>query len=317
MEETTMVSVICCAYNQEKYIEYALKSFIMQKTDFAYEVLVSDDASTDRTAEIIRRYEQRYPEIIRGVYFQENQYSKGNDPDVILYGMARGKYIAICEGDDYWTSEEKLQKQVDALEKHPECDMCAHTASMVRADDGQEIRTIAPMKEEGILTAEKVITGGGNYIATNSLLFRTAMLEAPAGFAVKFSIDYALQIMGALRGGIWYLTENMSAYRRGAENSWTLDMQKDQDKMVRHIRTMTDMLKMADEDTDHRYSECFQEARHKYDFQLAGYERNVKAVYSKEFADLRKELSGKERTILFLKCFAPWTLKLWQRMRDH
>ena len=312
-----MVSVICTAYNQEKYIEDALKGFVMQKTNFPFEVLISDDASTDGTADIIRRYEKEYPDIFKPVYFTENQYSKGNSPYITLFSRVQGKYIAICEGDDYWTSENKLQKQFDALETHTECDMSAHSALMVRASDRKIIGKVEPMQEDGILSMEKVILGGGNFIATNSLFYRAELQKKPARFATKYTIDYAIQMHGAMRGGICYLAENMSSYRRGAESSWTLYMEKNQDVMIKHLRMMLDMLDMADEDTEHRFSESFSQARRKYDFMLANYERDTKKVYSREFADLRKELSSKKQLILFLKCYAPWTLRIWQKTRGH
>ena len=120
-----------------------------------------------------------------------------------------------------------------------------------------------------------------------------------------------------MRGGIWYLSETMSAYRRGAENSWTLYMEKNQEVMIRHIRMMIDMLKMAEEDTEYHFSDSFKQARHNYEFQVAGYERNAKVVYSREYADLRKNLTHKNQLILFLKCFAPWSLRVWQKLQGH
>lgn len=312
-----MVSVICCAYNQEIYIEDALKGFVTQKTSFLFEVLVSDDASTDGTADIIRSYEERYPELIKPVYFTENQYSKGKSPYITLWNKARGKYLAICEGDDYWTSEDKLQKQFDAMEAHPECDMCAHSAYMVKASDKSVISKIEPRQGDGILTMEQVIIGGGNFIATNSLFYRAELLHAPARFAARYCIDYALQMHGAMRGGIWYLSETLSAYRRGAEQSWTLRMEKNQAVMIRHIHMMMDMLEMADEDTGHKFSESFRQALRKYEFQLAGMERKAKIVYSRDFSDLRKALPAKKQLILFLQCYSPWLLKLWQKTCGH
>ena len=100
--EEILVSIFCTAYNHEKYIAAALQGFVEQKTTFRFEVLVHDDASLDRTADIIREYEKNYPEIIRAIYQTENQYSQ--DPGVVgdlLDEMARGKYVALCEGDDY------------------------------------------------------------------------------------------------------------------------------------------------------------------------------------------------------------------------
>lgn len=117
-----MVSVICTAYNHEKYIVKCLDGFINQKTNFKFEVLINDDASTDNTAKIIREYETMYPDIIKPFYQEKNLYSqKIPITKSILFPNCRGKYIALCEGDDYWTDENKLQSQFDALENNPSC----------------------------------------------------------------------------------------------------------------------------------------------------------------------------------------------------
>lgn len=116
-----IVSIICLAYNHAQYIKSTLDGFVMQKTDFPIEVLIHDDASTDETADIIREYEKKYPAIIKPIYQKENQYSKKVPIGVTyIYPKVKGKYIALCEGDDYWTDPLKLQKQVDFLESHPD-----------------------------------------------------------------------------------------------------------------------------------------------------------------------------------------------------
>ena len=124
--EIPLVSVCCITYNHEPYIVQALNGFLMQKTSFPFEVLIHDDASTDRTADIIREYEKKFPKIIKPIYQKENQYSKGNRAILVsfVYPRAKGKYIALCEGDDYWIDENKLQMQVDFLENNPEYGMC-------------------------------------------------------------------------------------------------------------------------------------------------------------------------------------------------
>ena len=121
--DTPLVSVKCMTYNHEKYISQALDGFLMQKTNFPFEVLVHDDASTDKTADIIRKYEKKFPKIVKPIYETENQYSKGTHHTKINT-MLRGKYIALCEGDDYWIDPLKLQKQIDFLETHPAYGMC-------------------------------------------------------------------------------------------------------------------------------------------------------------------------------------------------
>ena len=119
-EPKVMVSIICNVYNHEKYVREALESFVMQKTDFAYEVLVHDDASTDHSADIIREYEKQYPDIMKPIYQTVNQYSKCSITRTYQVPRAKGKYIAFCEGDDFWNDPYKLQKQFDEMEKHPD-----------------------------------------------------------------------------------------------------------------------------------------------------------------------------------------------------
>ena len=124
-EKTPIVSIKCLAYNHEKYIAQALDGFLMQQTTFPFEVIVHDDASTDNTANIIREYENKYPQIIKPIYQVENQYSKpGVSVNSFIYPKLMGKYIATCEGDDYWIDENKLQMQVEFLEKNPKYGMC-------------------------------------------------------------------------------------------------------------------------------------------------------------------------------------------------
>jgi glycosyltransferase involved in cell wall biosynthesis len=104
-----------------------MDGFMMQKTAFPYEALIHEDASTDKTADIIREYEAQYPDIIKPIYQAENQYSKGIRISVTYqFPRAKGKYIALCEGDDYWTDPDKLQKQIDFLEAHPDYNLCSH-----------------------------------------------------------------------------------------------------------------------------------------------------------------------------------------------
>ena len=126
MNDEIIVSIICNTYNHEKYIEQAIQGFIKQQTEFNYEILIHDDASTDNTVKIIKKYEDRYPEIIKPIYQQKNQYSIDfNNILQIQFQRAKGKYIAFCEGDDFWIDIRKLSKQVHVLNHHPELDLCS------------------------------------------------------------------------------------------------------------------------------------------------------------------------------------------------
>lgn len=129
--EQPIVTVWCLAYNQKDFIRDALEGFVMQKTTFPFEVIVHDDASTDGTTAIVQEYARRYPDIIKPVIETENQWQKGGLKHIINVmneNYRNGKYIAFCEGDDYWTAPQKLQQQVDFLESHAEYSMCFHSA---------------------------------------------------------------------------------------------------------------------------------------------------------------------------------------------
>lgn len=128
--QVPLLSIICLAYNHAAFIRETLEGFLRQETDFPFEVIVHDDASTDGTAAIIADYAARYPSVIRPIYQRENQYQKGVPFSTALFAQAAGKYIAYCEGDDYWTDPQKLQIQVDFLEAHRDYVMTYHDAFM-------------------------------------------------------------------------------------------------------------------------------------------------------------------------------------------
>lgn len=133
-----IVSICCLSYNHGPYIANSLNGFMKQKTRFPFEVLIHDDASTDQTTDIIKKYERDYPDIVKPIYQSENQWSKGARAISVTHNFprAKGKYIAICEGDDYWTDPHKLQKQVDFLESHPEYVLCC--GGFTSVNDGKE-----------------------------------------------------------------------------------------------------------------------------------------------------------------------------------
>ncbi len=245
-----MVTVICLAYNHAPYIRDALEGFVSQQTTFPFEVLIHDDASTDGTADIIREYAARYPEIIRPVFQQRNRHSEGAAiARDFLFPLVRGRYVALCEGDDYWTDPHKLQKQVDALEAHPEVDICAHRARKIKGDKtaGYE----GPGRRNRIYPASRVIWGGGTFVATCSLLVRREVYLADTPMRRLFFYDYTLQIQGSLRGGMLYLADCMAVYRRGVPGSWS-SRHKGANKTAHHPAVKR-MLRALDAYTEGRW----------------------------------------------------------------
>lgn len=160
-----LVSISCITYNHVQYIRQCLDGFLMQQTNFAFEVLIHDDCSTDGTTEIIKEYELMYPDIIKPIYEKENQYQQGKPSGSVVWNFprAQGKYIAMCEGDDYWIDSLKLQKQVDFLDANPEYSFCCHRFSIYKQDCKQWLSEYA----------DSFYTDGKNLEITLDLFFKT------------------------------------------------------------------------------------------------------------------------------------------------
>lgn len=312
MHKEIAISVICNAYNHEAYIAQCIEGIVMQKTNFLFEVLIHDDASTDQTANIIRMYEKKYPELIKPIYQTENQYSRGG-VGRFQYPRVKGKYIALCEGDDYWTDPLKLQKQYDALEANPGIDICAHAAVMVNGTNGKKIMMMQPDKRNTILPVENVIRGGGGYVATNSLVYRTELLENLPPFRQKCGLDYAVQIHGSLRGGMLYLNDSMSVYRFQTAGSWTSSIQQSKEKRNKVNRKVLEMLQQVDIDTQGRYHVAIQD-RIRYN-EVSGND-DYRRQLAKENRKCYLLKPSFERRRIFIKACFPRMYRLWKQLRS-
>ena len=255
-----MVSVVCVTYNHAAFIRDALDGFVAQQAPWRFEVLVHDDASTDGTAEIVREYESRYPDLIRGIYQTRNQFSRGvNITRTFLHPLIRGRYVALCEGDDYWTDPHKLEKQVAALEAHPGVDICAHRA--LRIKGGKARGHVAPALRDRLIPAERVILGGGSFVPTASLLCRRDAYLLQTPMREILANDYSLQIQCALRGGMYYLHDCMSVYRKDAPESWS-NLHRHRSSAFRQRRR--EMLEALDAYTEGRYHHVIRRRLRRY-----------------------------------------------------
>lgn len=256
MREEPLVSICCITYNHEPYIRDAIEGFLLQETDFPLEILIHDDASTDKTAEIIREYEQKHPDIIRPIYQTENQYSKSVKPNPVYnFPRARGKYIALCEGDDYWTDPKKLQKQMDTMESNPECTMSAHAVKIKYEGRNRASGLLRPKGKNSVLTIEEIILGGGGYLATNSLMFKKNIIKNLPRFYLEAPVgDTPLILLCAAEGSVYYIDECMSVYRTNVPGSWSERVLKDRDKSKEHLIKMLQMYEQFDVYTKQKYS---------------------------------------------------------------
>ena len=219
-----LVSISCLTYQHAHYIAKAIDGFLMQKTTFSIEILIHDDASTDNTANIIREYEAKYPEIIKPIYETENQWLKGKRGSAIFnFPRARGKYIALCEGDDYWTDPYKLQKQVDFLENNPEFVMSFHRVKVLRGSEFFDDYITKERIPKGRDTFDTYDLSFGNFIHTVSVVFRNVKgAYVDNKVLIKSSIgDYVLYLYLSLHGKIKLLNDCMGVYRVHAGGIWS------------------------------------------------------------------------------------------------
>jgi glycosyltransferase involved in cell wall biosynthesis len=214
------VSVLCQAFNHSKFIEQCLSGILMQKTDFLVEVLVHDDASTDNTADIIREFEVRFPGVVKPIYQAVNQFSQNKKVfSRIQLPRANGKYVAICEGDDYWTDPFKLQKQVDFLEAHEDFAICHHNLNVIYDESTKESHFANSPDQKEVTTIEDLAYG--NYIYTASCVFRNRLFdEFPDWFSKCTIADYPFHMLNARYGKIKYFPEVMAVYNVHKGGVW-------------------------------------------------------------------------------------------------
>ncbi len=262
-----IVSIVCITYNHEGYIADAIESFLAQRTDFKYEILIHDDASTDGTARIIRKYAEQYSDIIKPIFQKENQYSKGAKVSDYLLERAVGKYIAVCEGDDYWISLNKLQKQVDYLDRNPECSVCVHAALRVSPNKKRKIRQSRPNMGNKVFTVEEVIEREGGLFPTASFVYRRELAISRPAFYYNSPVgDYPLIVFLALQGSVYYLDERLSAYRVNVKGSWTDRLSRDRPKMADVYLRRCNMLDELNRYTGKKYENSIRKTKHKNQF---------------------------------------------------
>lgn len=243
------VCVKCMTYNQSNYITAAMNGFTMQQTTFPYVCCIVDDSSTDGEKEVIKQYLQdnfdlENKSVVRNeetddyiltfaqhkvnkncyfavLYLKYNHYGKKSKLPYYEEWQNSAKYIAICEGDDYWIDEQKLQIQVDYMDIHPECTMTCNRSKLFSVKDGKYIGEQYCRKGDGLLNPIDVINRTGLYISTCSIVYRPFIKVNYPGYCVKCKVgDYPLQIMAAMKGNIYYFDDVMSVYRVNNPSSW-------------------------------------------------------------------------------------------------
>lgn len=299
------VSVACVVYNQEKYIKDCLDSLVCQITDFDYEIIVHDDASTDATPDIIRQYEKKYPKLIKPVYEEENLYSK--DPGKLrdlVYSKMTGKYFAFVEGDDYWCDNRKLQKQFDALERHKDCTMCAHKTARIR-EDGSQIHSIigtnrfSPGRISGDAYIKGYFTDGEAFQTSSYFIKRDIILSMPLSIRNAFYVgDIPMLLWSMVNGNMYYIDSVSSCYRVMSENS-TNQALRNKEYAVMRLRKSIEGNMAFDQLTGHKYWEYM---KHEVMIKKAQvYFADRKLLPESEMKGILAELGWKEKVTARIK----------------
>lgn len=244
------VSVLCTAYNHEQYIRRCLDGFVSQKTNFQFEVLVNDDNSSDNTARIIEEYVRKYPNIIKAFLQKENQFSKKvRINDDILYPHAKGKYIALCEGDDYWIDCNKLQKQYDYMESNLNCSMVLHNTYKHDISGKKSDKMFNTWKDIHVLSDEEIFFGW--HVHTSSYFFRRNCALIPDCARNFWSGDYARLVWASFFGIVVALPEVMSVYNYGISSGVTMrNLSSSYDKGIEREKARVQMLRDVNSLTD-------------------------------------------------------------------
>lgn len=337
-----IVRAHCATYNHSAYITDTMNGFVMQQTDFPFVCTIMDDASTDGEQDVIRRFVEEnfdlqdasvayekdadYGHILfaqhktnKNCYFavillKENHYSQRKSKAAYLTEWMDTKYIAFCEGDDYWTDPHKLQKQVEYMEAHPNCTLCCSDALIL---DSKEVLSWKRYVSDCAVPVEDVIVGGGMWLQTVTFVYRVGLWSEYPDCCRKCHVgDYPLAIWAALNGDVYYFSDVTAVYRHKSEGSWTsrIELLSARDQ-IKGWRSEVDMLKGLDEWSKGRYNDAFNQRIRDYLWYLIEDYRKDSKLLWKEFSNERRTLSKSQRLKWFGYAYTPWFFSVKRKVR--
>ena len=315
-KEQIVVSIFCPTFNHENTISVAIESFISQETNFPFEIIIVDDKSNDKTVSLIKQYQEKYPNIIKTIFQKENKYSKNENLFRNYFLMnAKGKYLAICDGDDYWCDSFKLQKQVDFLEANLEFSGCTHNTKVLRENmNANKEEFIVNNNQKDIFTINDYVRGE-IYFHTSSVLYRLGNNKEKILELLSFYRgDWFLSMVFASFGPIKYLDEVMSVYRIHDKGVWS--ELSAQEQVMKNL----DAILKINKAFDYAYEENFMQLFARV-FITSKIDKSI-ANLSKLFDSLSKEELVK--IIFYIEQYTKkqeehiaYEKELWQQREDH
>jgi len=305
LEETNkkmnlMVSINCITFNHEKYISKSIDSFLSQVTNFEFEILIGEDCSTDNTRKIVEEYVYKFPNKIKLITSNKNVGMIKNFERV--KENSKGKYIAICEGDDYWTDPYKLQKQVNFMEENPECSMCYHAAEIIDARNNNRLGFTRPYNKTFILPSEKLFIGGGHICPTASILYiRKLMIKPPNFYYESPVVDHALALVLSNQGKVGYIDQVMSVRNLWVPGSWNTEFQNEQtkNKKITHLNKMIKVLDDFNEYSVEKWRNDVNKNLYSWKVELYILRGNTKPLKNEEIKKIFKKLNKKQQLKIY------------------
>ncbi|MDK0896073.1 glycosyltransferase [Clostridium perfringens] len=311
-----LVSINCITYNHEKYISEALESFMMQKTNFDFEIIVSDDFSTDNTVEVVKKFQKKYPNKIRLIEGEKNIGARQNG--MRAHNNSLGKYVAICEGDDYWTDCNKLQKQINYMEKNRDCSMVFHNAEKINDKT---------KKSEGFminknLNSKKILIKDFfdlQFIPTASILYKKELKDnMPSWYMDAITGDFPFNLILIANSYAYYMNDVMSVYRVGNSESmmgkWK-SRSNNLDFQINHAQGYLDILKNFNEFSNFKYDSVIKEEIKNREFEILIAKGNLREIKSEKYKENYKKMSMKSKLKTFIISVNPRLFEMLGKIR--
>ncbi|WP_221388193.1 glycosyltransferase [Clostridium perfringens] len=311
-----LVSINCITYNHEKYIGEALESFMMQKTNFDFEIIVSDDFSTDNTVEVVKKFQKKYPNKIRLIEGKKNIGARQNG--MRAHNNSLGKYVAICEGDDYWTDCNKLQKQINYMEKNRDCSMVFHNAEKIndKTKKSEGFMINKNLKSKKILIKDFFEL---QFIPTASILYKKELKDnMPSWYMDAITGDLPFNLILIANSYAYYMNDIMSVYRVGNSQSmmgkWKL-RSNNLDFQINHSQGYLDILKNFNEFSNFKYDDVIKEEIKNREFEILIAKGDLRTIKSGKYKENYKKMSIKSKLKTFIISINPRLFDILGKIR--
>lgn len=312
------ITVVVMTYNHKDYIKQALDSILSQKIDVDFDILIHDDCSNDGTYQELLDYQNKHSKKIR-IIRQESRKFPSEGFNMMIFNHVvphiNSKYVAYCDGDDYWCDDLKLQKQYDFMESHPYYSMCFHCAYQLRPNNDMSSKWF--IKDEGDIGLEDLINEKpGIPIATSSLFVKSDVFKDFSDWRKAYSVeDLPLYMTAALNGKIHRLKEVMCVYRQFSIGSWSFQNKNNLNRIIVHQENLIKNIKLFDEQTKHAYHNLVINHIEGCEFRLALLNRDFKIIFSNKNKRFVKQLSRRERLSLKLQYRLPCLYNLLHKKK--